>query len=233
MRSNILVFAVSVRLRGGAMYCSKCGANVPDGAVFCSACGQPTGGVAAGQPGAAAPAPQAAAVPAYAPPAQVVWQAPALPAVAYAGFWLRVVAFIIDAIVLGFVRWIVFLPFAASMGLGMRGIFMGHPPSRPEDLFPMFGMIARLWMVLTVLNWLYFSLFESSGWQATLGKKALGLEVTDLAGRRISFGRATGRFFGKYISAIILFIGFIMAGFTEKKQALHDILAGTLVIRKL
>jgi uncharacterized RDD family membrane protein YckC len=216
------------------MYCSKCGANVPDGAVFCSACGQPTGGVAAGQPAAAGPAPPVAATAGYPAPVQAGWQAAAArPAVAYAGFWLRLVAVIIDAIVLGFVRWIVFLPFAASMGLGMHGIFMGHPPSRPEELFPMFGMLLRLWMVLTVLNWLYFSLFESSGWQATLGKKALGLEVTDLAGRRISFGRATGRFFGKYISAIILFIGFIMAGFTEKKQALHDILAGTLVIRKL
>jgi uncharacterized RDD family membrane protein YckC len=94
-------------------------------------------------------------------------------------------------------------------------------------------MMFRLAAIRTVLNWLYFSLLESSGWQATLGKKALGLEVTDLAGRRISFGRATGRFFAKYISAIILMIGFLMAGFTEKKQALHDILAGTLVIRKL
>ncbi|MGA7853714.1 MAG: RDD family protein [Candidatus Acidiferrales bacterium] len=214
------------------MYCSKCGANVADGAVFCSACGQPTAGSAAG---AAAPAPPPAATPAYPPPAQAGWQAPtARPAaVAYAGFWLRFVAIIIDAIVLGFVRWIVLLPFAASMGFGMHGIFMGRHPARPEDFIPMIGMFFRLWVILTVLNWLYFSLFESSGWQATLGKKALGLEVTDLAGRRISFGRATGRFFGKYISAIILFIGFMMAGFTEKKQALHDILAGTLVIRKL
>jgi uncharacterized RDD family membrane protein YckC len=213
------------------MYCSKCGANVADGAVFCSACGQPTAGGAAS---AAAPTPPPAATPAYALPTQASWQAPAArPAVAYAGFWLRFVAIIIDAIVLGFVRWIVLLPFAASMGFGMHGIFMGRHPGRPEDFFPMIGMFFRLWVILTILNWLYFSLFESSGWQATLGKKALGLEVTDLAGRRISFGRATGRFFGKYISAIILFIGFMMAGFTEKKQALHDILAGTLVIRKL
>ncbi len=216
------------------MYCSKCGANVPDGAAFCNACGQSTAGVAAGQPGAGTPAPPVAGAPVYAPPVQAGWQAPAArPAAAYAGFWLRFVAIIIDFIVLGFVRWIVFLPFAASMGLGMHGIFMGRHPSRPEDFFPMFGMLFRLWTVLTVLNWLYFSLLESSSWQATLGKKALGLEVTDLAGRRISFGRATGRFFGKYISAVILFIGFIMAGITEKKQALHDILAGTLVIRKL
>ncbi len=155
------------------------------------------------------------------------------PAVAYAGFWLRLVAIIIDVIVLGFAGWIIFLPFAASMRYGMRGIFMGGRPQRPEDFFPIIGMMFRLAAIRTVLNWLYFSLLESSGWQATLGKKALGLEVTDLAGRRISFGRATGRFFAKYISAIILMIGFLMAGFTEKKQALHDILAGTLVIRKL
>ena len=62
---------------------------------------------------------------------------------------------------------------------------------------------------------------------------ALGLQVTDLEGRRISFGRASGRFFGKIISAMILYIGFMMAGFTEKKQALHDMIAGTLVIRKM
>jgi uncharacterized RDD family membrane protein YckC len=93
--------------------------------------------------------------------------------------------------------------------------------------------LLRLALLRTVLHWLYYSLLESSAWQGTLGKKALGLEVTDLDGNRISFGRATGRFFAKIISAIILGIGYIMAGFTEKKQALHDILAGTLVIRKL
>ena len=216
------------------MYCSKCGANVPDGTAFCSACGQPMAGFAIGQPAGATPASPGVATPVYAPPAQPGWQAPAAgPAVAYAGFWLRFVAIIIDAIVLGFVGWIIFLPFAASTGYGMRGIFLGGRPQRPEDFLPIFSMMFRLAAIRTVLNWLYFSLLESSGWQATLGKKALGLEVTDLAGRRISFGRATGRFFAKYISAIILMIGFLMAGFTEKKQALHDILAGTLVIRKL
>jgi uncharacterized RDD family membrane protein YckC len=215
------------------MYCSKCGANVPDGAVFCSACGQPTAGVAAGQPATVAPARPTGVTPGYAPPVQAGWQAPvARPAVAYAGFWLRFVAFLIDAIVLGFVGWFIFLPFAASMGL-RHGLFLGRSAPRPEDLIPFFGILFRLALLRLVLNWLYFALFESSGWQATLGKKALGLEVTDLAGRRISFGRATGRFFGKLISGFILMIGFIMAGFTEKKQALHDMLAGTLVIRKL
>jgi uncharacterized RDD family membrane protein YckC len=74
---------------------------------------------------------------------------------------------------------------------------------------------------------------ESSAWQGTLGKKALGLTVTDLEGRRISFGRATGRYFAKIISTLILCIGYMMAGFTERKQALHDMIAGTLVLRKL
>jgi uncharacterized RDD family membrane protein YckC len=216
------------------MYCSKCGASVADGIAFCSACGQPMVGFSVGQ----AAVPPASAVPAapggtvYAPPAQAGWQAPAARPVAYAGFWLRFVAFIIDSLLLYFVGMILFLPFAASTGMGMRGMMTGRPPDA-QALFPMIHAMLRLTLLRTVLNWLYYSLLESSAWQGTLGKKALGLEVTDLDGNRISFGRATGRFFAKIISTIILFIGYIMAGFTEKKQALHDILAGTLVIRKL
>ncbi len=213
------------------MYCSKCGANVADGIAFCSACGQPMVGFSVGRAAAATPTEPGATV--YAPPAQAGWQAPAAPAgVAYAGFWLRFVAFIIDALVLYFVGIIVTLPFAASMGMGMRGMMTGRPPNI-EGMLPLIHTMIRLTLIRTVLNWLYYSLLESSAWQATLGKKALGLEVTDLDGNRISFGRATGRFFAKIISSIILGIGYIMAGFTEKKQALHDILAGTLVIRKL
>jgi uncharacterized RDD family membrane protein YckC len=83
-----------------------------------------------------------------------------------------------------------------------------------------------------ILNWLYFTMLEASAKQATPGKMVLGLIVTDLDGNQLSFGKANGRYWGKIISALILMIGFIMAGFTEKKQALHDILAGTLVIKK-
>jgi uncharacterized RDD family membrane protein YckC len=126
---------------------------------------------------------------------------------------------------------IVTLPFLAAMGV--RDVMRGHLPMSPEEWMPLMGAFIRLAFIRMVLNWLYYALLESSTWQATLGKKALGLEVTDVEGRRISFGRASGRFFAKIISALILFIGFIMAGFTEKKQALHDIIAGTLVIRKL
>jgi uncharacterized RDD family membrane protein YckC len=84
-----------------------------------------------------------------------------------------------------------------------------------------------------MMNWIYYAALESSSWQATLGKKILGLRVTDLAGNRISFARASGRFFGMILSSMILGIGFLMAGFTARKQALHDILAGCLVLRQL
>jgi uncharacterized RDD family membrane protein YckC len=194
------------------MFCSKCGANVADGVTFCGACGQPVPGIAV-------------AAGTYANPG-----AAARPVVAYAGFWLRFVAFIIDAIVLGVAGTIITLPFMATIGL--RGLF-GGPMMRPEDFIPLIGLFFRLALIRAALAWLYFALLESSSWQATLGKKALGLEVTDLEGHRIGFGRATGRFFGKIISALILYIGFIMAGFTEKKQALHDMMAGCLVIRKV
>lgn len=190
------------------MFCSKCGANIADGVTFCSACGQPTGGL----PGA--------------PVSSVAVRS----SVQYAGFWLRFVAWIIDRIILQVASWIILLPFMAS--LGFEGFFRGRPP-RPEEVFGIVAHAFRFVFIMIAVSWLYYALLESSSWQGTLGKKALGLEVTDLAGRRVSFGRATGRYFGRIISGLILCVGFIMAGFTERKQALHDILAGCLVIRKV
>jgi uncharacterized RDD family membrane protein YckC len=184
-----------------------------EGAAFCGTCGQPS---------SAASAPQQSIATTGAP--IVSASRPH-----FAGFWLRVVAIIIDSIIMGLVGTILTLPL---MGAGMHDIMI-RPPARPEDFFPFVHTLIRLTIVRTILQWLYFAILESSAWQATIGKKALGLEVTDLDGNRISFGRATGRFFGKILSGLILGIGFLMAGFTEKKQALHDILAGTLVIRKM
>jgi len=86
------------------------------------------------------------------------------------------------------------------------------------------------WVSL-VIGWIYSAGLESSVKQATLGKMALGMRVTDLAGRRISFGRATGRHFAKILSVLILGIGFLMVAFSEKKQGLHDKVAETLVMR--
>jgi Tfp pilus assembly protein PilE len=79
--------------------------------------------------------------------------------------------------------------------------------------------------------WLYFALMHSSARQATLGKMAFGIKVTDLAGERVSFLRATGRYFATWVSSILLAVGFLMAGLTARKQALHDMIAGTLVVR--
>jgi len=90
-----------------------------------------------------------------------------------------------------------------------------------------------LWPALiaqTILAWLYFGLCESSAWQGTVGKLALGIRVTDMDGKRISFMRATGRYFGKIVSAFILCIGFLMVAWTQRKQGLHDLLAQTLVL---
>lgn len=219
------------------MFCSKCGSQVADNAAFCPRCGNATGapgGTPRGIPVAPGAFPPQISVPptSYAggsgqPP---VYAQPAGQQVRWAGFWLRVVAYIIDYIILNIALSFVTLPMMAHMGLEQ---WMGHPPQSPEQIVAFFGTFAKIGILAFFVNWLYFSLMESSAWQATVGKKTLGLEVTDLAGHRISFARATGRYFGKIISVIIFFIGFIMAGFTEKKQALHDMMAGTLVIRKI
>jgi uncharacterized RDD family membrane protein YckC len=219
------------------MFCSKCGANVAEGSAFCPNCGAPVAVVGAPAAPPAPPTPPdtpaapSYASPQYAPPAAPSYVPPPPPTVAYAGFWLRFVAFIIDFIILAVVGGIVTLPFLPYHDF--RSIFLGHGPVTPGELFPALGSMLRVSLIRDVLHWLYYSIMESSAWQATIGKKALGLYVTDMTGHRISFGRATGRFFGKIVSAIILLIGFIMAGFTEKKQALHDMMAGCLVLRKL
>jgi len=147
--------------------------------------------------------------------------------VLYAGFWRRVIAYFIDAIVLSIVLGIVFGILGAIAGAALSG---GNSDNAGGAIA---GLGAVLYILLIVAVWLYFALMESGSKQATLGKMALSIKVTDLDGRRISFGRATGRFFGKIISGMILYIGYMMAGWTAKKQALHDMMAGTLVVRSL
>lgn len=154
--------------------------------------------------------------------------------VRYAGFWLRFVAYIIDDIIMGFAGFLISLPFIG--GIVFSAIGISENPDNTENLIKgitgILGSVFGLVVVAVILGWLYFALMESSKNQATLGKMALGLKVTDLDGNRISFARATGRYFGKIISGMILYIGYILAGLTEKKQALHDIMAACLVIRK-
>ena len=96
------------------------------------------------------------------------------------------------------------------------------------------NMVIEVYILLysTLVIWAYNSGMESSPFQATLGKLALGLYVTDLKGQRISLKRATGRTFAKFLSIVTLLLGYLGAGFTSKKQALHDLVAGCLVLRK-
>jgi len=154
--------------------------------------------------------------------------------VEYAGFWLRFLALLIDNVVLGLGFVLILIPLVFLTGLGG---FIGeiHPNEDLNDV-GIFMLIALIFLAATVsllLTWLYHALMESSEWQATLGKKALGLVVTDMVGRRVSFGRSTGRHFAKIITNMVpALIGYIMAGCTEKKQALHDMIAGCLVLRR-
>jgi uncharacterized RDD family membrane protein YckC len=150
-------------------------------------------------------------------PPPPVWNAQpagAAAQVAYGGFWIRFVAYIIDAIILGIVGAILGAIFGVSM---MSGDVQDYNPA--------------LNIVSLVIAWLYFALFESSARGATPGKMALGLRVVTGDGQRLSFLNATGRYFAKIISAIILFIGFIMIAFTDRKRGLHDMMANTLVIK--
>ena len=220
------------------MYCSKCGSNQPEGTTFCSACGAPTGGlIPATVPGT--PAPLAAQIPAGAIAGGYAVAQPAyvqtVPQVTYAGFWLRVLAYFIDAIILGIFAIPILIGAAMLMGIG--GMLENIPHN--EDPFlngmpPAFMLFILLCGSLGLFGtWLYFALLESSEWQGTAGKKVLGLIVTDMAGQRVSFMRATGRHFSKIVTSFIpLGIGYAMAGFTEKKQALHDMIASCLVLRR-
>lgn len=159
------------------------------------------------------------------PPAPPVYGARPTARTGYAGFWRRFAAVFIDNVLLAIGGAILGGIFGLMLGIAMAA--SGASPVAIAGVAELIGYLIGL-----VLNWLYFTLFESSKMQATLGKMALGIIVTDMEGKRISFGRANGRYWAKIISAFILLIGYIMAAFTEKKQALHDIMASCLVVKK-
>jgi uncharacterized RDD family membrane protein YckC len=188
------------------MHCPRCGAWMDGQSGACANCGNLSGSVAIG---IARPA-----EPARPPP---INRALAPGAVAYAGFWRRLAARIIDCVVLFIAIFVV--AFAAGLLYGVERL-------RPRDV----------WIIVTLATfasvWLYYTVFECSALQATPGKLALRMIVTDSRGRRVSFRRANGRFFGKIISGMVLGIGYYLVGFTVKKQTLHDILADCVVVLK-
>lgn len=139
---------------------------------------------------------------------------------AYAGFWLRCAATLIDAAVMFFP-----LLFITVIGYHiLEAVFVTKQYGAHLALlaWPLISIIFSLF---------YFSLLEGSRPQATLGKMAVGLRVSDLKGRRLTLGRAAGRTLAKYLSSLTFGVGFIMCGFTKKKQALHDVVASCLVLR--
>ena len=210
------------------MICASCGATAKEGSAFCGSCGRPIIGYSVGQASTGS-----AAGGGYVSAGAMSQGDTGR----YAGFWLRFVAALIDGIILAIPFGIVmFLTIASAVPMLAR-----YGNQNPNPMVLMMTILPRiLFVVILVLlaSWLYWALTESSEWQATLGKKALGLYVTDLSGSRLSFGKASGRFFAgrglsmvPYLGGLYYLIDCIMAGFTEKKQALHDMIAGCLVQR--
>lgn len=154
----------------------------------------------------------------------------------YAGFWLRFGANIIDGIIIGIPTGIIsaFVSIfwsGAMMELQESTIDPNYEASLSDIFVFLAGAIIILFLSL-LISFLYYTLLHSSKWQGSVGKILLNIKVTDLNGGRIGFGRATGRYFATIISGMIFYIGYIMAGFTSKKQALHDMIAGTVVVKK-
>jgi uncharacterized RDD family membrane protein YckC len=169
--------------------------------------------------------------------------------VQYAGFWMRFLAVIIDGIILNILHRIIIIPILGAIGFVdnsfaeinklIYALMQGYRYTEEQIMAMVFSSIETVvpmmvvsMIVSGVITILYYSFMESSKYQATLGKMALGLKVTDENGNNLGFAKCVIRQIGKYVSSIILMIGYIMAGFTSKKQALHDIMAGALVVKK-
>ena len=206
------------------MFCPQCGSQNDDTHAFCVQCGA---SLRRGETTAPAPAPPVSPPP---PAPTVSTPPPTSPAAGqatqYANFGWRFLAVILDAIVTG----IAGVLLGAMLGLmaGLGGAMTGVQDAAAFGAMNLLGFLSG-----TAAGWLYEALMVSSSYQATLGKMAVGIVVTDMQGRRISFLRATGRYFGKFVSSMIMMIGYLIQPFTEKRQALHDMMAGCLVLRKV
>jgi uncharacterized RDD family membrane protein YckC len=219
-------------MTNGVVYCNRCGTQNSALAKFCANCGTPLGVDASSAPvvpGQELPLPQGptaqAALYGATPAAPPAYTAPVI-GIHYGGFWIRFVAAIIDGLLVSIVVWPVAGIIAVAIGVAGGAVRM---PDIGVHLVR--GIV--IWVLLFLADWIYEATLESSSRQATVGKMVLGLKVTDEHGNRISFARASARFFSKILSRMTLLIGYIMAGFTERKQALHDMIAGTLVVRSL
>jgi uncharacterized RDD family membrane protein YckC len=202
------------------MFCTQCGKENPTAARFCFGCGS--------QLGAAPTSPPAPAFPAGSSTLGLGGEATSAAGPIYAGFWRRFAAVTLDAIILSTIGSVLAVMAGAfliggavaagegSGGIGAAGVMVG----------------AGIWLLAILCGWLYFAASEASSAQATLGKRAMGIFVTDVHGRRPSFGRSSVRWLGRLLNTLTFGIGWLMAAFTAQKQGLHDMLAGTLVMSR-
>ena len=202
------------------IFCSKCGAQNSAIAQVCQNCGLTLSSNLAPTP-AAAPARAYAAAPpvAYAPPS------------IYGGFWIRLLAHLMDHVILGAIAAPLFFIMVFPAAIRVAHEAERNQEPSPEMIFAILSSVFGYIALAFVGQWLYEALLTSSSWQGTIGKRVLRLKVVDEAGNRIGFGRATGRFFAKILSSMFFYIGFIMVGFTERKRGLHDMLAATVVMK--
>ena len=222
------------------MTCTSCGADNPEQSRFCIQCGSaleeaapPAPAAPQTTPGAYDPQPTSSEYSVGAAPAATTPHDPVAPLydeVRHAGFLIRFVAFVLDWILLYVVQMIVVLPM--QLLSGVDAFNMDGSDVEAAEFAKLFAVVGISVVISIVIQWLYEAVLLSSVNQATFGKQAFGLRVTDLSGERLTFGRATGRHFAKWISYFTFGIGYLIQPITEKKQALHDIIAGTLVVKK-
>jgi uncharacterized RDD family membrane protein YckC len=214
------------------LFCPKCGATIASGTAFCGNCGNPVVQHAIANPTVHPAYPPSSPVSPYSGVAgfQNMQNFP------YADFWLRALAHLIDGLIVSVACLILLLPFFGLTGAGKHFANLPHQPDPNAEaafMATFIFLIIIFAIIAVVLQWLYFAYLESGEKQATWGKQAMGMYVTDMAGQRITFGRASGRFFAKIVSGLVPFlIGYIMAAFTARKQALHDMIANTLVLKR-
>jgi len=203
------------------MFCSKCGKKTDDSGKYCQWCG----------------AEVKVAPPAPAPKLLLKKKSYGICTENYAGFGQRFLAWIIDIVFILVLD--IFIMGLTGLNEGVRMIYQflrGYPMTdRYGDV--VYSMVPTqaiyaITILLILVPWLYYALLESSKNQATLGKIAVRIAVTDLHGQRITFSRATLRFFAKVLSIITFCIGFIIIAFTRQKQGLHDIIAGCLMYQQ-
>jgi len=150
----------------------------------------------------------------------------------YAGIGSRFLAALIDGVVLGIPIGIISTVLSAMMAVRVINRSSRSTGMNVEAIGAFIAGFGFIMIISLLLSWAYFAMMESSAWQGTIGKKVMGIQVADLNGSRISLGRATIRLAVKSFLSSWFLIGYIMAFFTQRKQALHDLLAGTIVLVK-